>query len=429
MAERKSPWRWRLLPAVAVLTLVAGVAWAFVAAGIPPRTVTLATGPPGSSNAALGERYRAILARSGIELRLVPTAGDAENLARLRDPHSGVSVGFVMGGIPGAAEATGLETLGTVSYEPVWVFERAAAPSLTRVGVAGKRISIGPPGSATRVMTKRLMALMGFDIGGASEVDLSQAEAAERLLRGDLDVLAVVDSWDSPVVRKLVAAPQISLVSFRRADAFVALNPDLTKLVLPMGVGDLRGNRPPEDVLLIAPKGSLVVRRDLHDAIQYLLLDAAAQIHGHPGIFQRAGAFPAAESIDLPLSEEATRYHKAGRPFLQRYLPFWMAVLSERLLVLLIPLVGLILPLARALPNAYRSLVERRILALYGELKLLETEVESRAGGESRADLIPRLDALEDRAGRLRVPRQYFQMLYTLRVHIRLVHDRMVGRA
>ncbi len=410
-------------------TLVAGAAWAFVAAGIPPRTVTLATGPPGSAYAALGERYRVTLARSGVDLRLVPTAGDVENLARLRDPRSGVSVGFVMAGLSGASEASELETLGTIAYEPVWVFERSAATSLTLAGVAGRRISIGAQGSGTRVMAERLMALSGIDIHGASEVDLPQSEAAERLLRGDLEVLAVVDAWDSPVVRKLVAAPQISLVSFRRADAFVALNPELTKLVLPMGVGDLRANRPPEDVLLIAPKGSLVVRRDLHDAIQYLLLDAAAQIHAHPGIFQRAGAFPAAESIDFPLSDEAARYHKSGRPFLQRYLPFWMAVLFERLLLLLIPLVGLVLPLARALPGAYRSLVEGRILALYGELKLLETELESRASGESRAELAPRLDALERRAGQLRVPRKYFQMLYNLRVHIRLVHDRVLGRA
>jgi TRAP-type uncharacterized transport system substrate-binding protein len=430
MTERKRRWRWPLiLPVVAVLVLVTGGAWSFVSRGIPPRTVKLATGPPGSSNAELGERYRAALARSGIDLQLVSTAGDVENLARLRDPHSGVSAGFVMAGLPGASEASELETLGTISYEPVWVFERTSATSLTIEGVAGKRMSIGPEGSGTRVMAQRVMAMAGIDTHGSSVVDLPPHDAAERLLRGDLDVLVLVGSWDSPLVRKLVAAPDVSLVNFRRADAFVALNPELTKLVLPMGVGDLRANRPPADVLLIAPKGSLVVRSDLHDAIQYLLLDAAAQIHARPGIFQRAGLFPAAEAIDFPLSDEAARYHKAGRPFLYRYLPFWMAVLSERLLVLLIPLVGLVLPLARILPNAYRNLVQGRILALYGELKLLETELERNDGSQSTADLIARLDALERRAGRLRVPRPYFQALYTLRTHIGLVHDRLVSRA
>src|SRR5262249_53935776 len=156
-----------------------------------------------------------------------------------------------------------------------------------------------------------------------------------------------------------------------------------------------------------APKASLVVRRDLHEAIQFLLLDAAAQIHSGPGIFHRAGTFPAAESIDFPLSSEAVRFQKAGRPFLQRYLPFWLAVLVERLLLLLIPLFGIVLPLIRIVPDAYRGMVERRIIALYGELKVLETELEARGSGTSHADLIPRLEALERRAAQLRVPLRF----------------------
>jgi hypothetical protein len=375
----------------------------------------------------MGEQYRAILARSGVVLRLQATAGSVENLARLRDSRSGVSAGFVIAGLSGAKEATELETLGSIYYAPLWLFERASANGLVVGGLAGKRVSFGSEGSGTRALTNDLLTLAGVDTRLATLLDLSPSEAADRLISREVDAVALVDSWESPVVRRLVAAPEISLVTFKRADALFALRPHLNKLILPTGVGDLAANRPPNDVVLIAPKASLIVRRDLHEAIQFLLLDAADQIHSRPGIFNRAGAFPASESIDFPLSSEAARFHKAGRPFLHRYLPFWLAVLTERLLILLVPLLGVMLPLVRIVPGAYRGVVQRRITVLYGELKLLETELEARGPAASRADLIPRLDALERRAALLRVPLRFSQSLYTLKVHIRLVRDRLAS--
>jgi hypothetical protein len=196
-------------------------------------------------------------------------------------------------------------------------------------------------------------------------------------------------------------------------------------LILPEGVGDLAKNRPPRDVVLIAPKASLVVRKDLHPAIQYLLLDAAEKIHSGPGIFQKAGQFPAAEAIDLPLSDVARQFHKSGRPFLQRHLPFWLAVLVDRLLVLLIPLVGVVYPLVRFAPSLYGLQMQRRIFRFYGELRFLERELESRGAGQSIDDLSSRLDRIEEKANHLRVPVFYSNMLYTLRMHISLVRGRM----
>ena len=168
--------------------------------------------------------------------------------------------------------------------------------------------------------------------------------AAEKLIAGDIDAAFIVTAWDSPVVQRLINAEGIELASFPRADAYVALYPFLNKLMLPAGVVDLVDSRPPADIVLLAPKASLAVRADLHPAIQYLLLDAAVQIHSQPGIFQKAGQFPAAESIDLPLSDEAQRFYKSGRPFLQHYLPFWIATFVERVLVVFDSYGGLALP-------------------------------------------------------------------------------------
>jgi len=385
----------------------------------------MATGPAGSAYAIIAERYRSALASSGVTLRLVPTAGDAESLARLRDPGSGVSAAFVISGLPGAAGAPAIQSLGTVEYEPLWFFERAASRSFLVDGFAGKQVSLDVTGSGTQALVERLFRTTGLSPGNAVAFHLPPTEAAERLLRGDLDVVALVAGWDSPVVRRLAADPRISIASVRRADALVALNPDLTRLKLPAGVASFAANLPPEDVNLVAPKASLLVREDVPDSLQYLLLDAAAAVHARPGIFNGAGAFPAAESIEFPLSAEAIRYFKSGRPFLQRHLPFWAAVLVERLLLLLLPLIGVIIPASNAARNGYKRFMERRILSLYGELRLIEQEVRTGGPGVNHGELLRRLDEMEQRATRVRVPVRYAQLLYTLRDHVRTARSRL----
>ena len=195
--------------------------------------------------------------------------------------------------------------------------------------------------------------------------------------------------------------------------------------MLPAGVGDMVKNRPPTDVTLVAPKASLVVREDLHPAIQYLLLEAATEIHSGPGMFRKAGQFPAPESIDLPLSSYAHQFYKAGPPFLQRHLPFWLAVLAQQLLVLLIPVLAVLYPLLRFLPALYGWAMRRRVFRLYNELKRVEDQLISLDAQENAADLVARLDRLEERASRFRLPVSFRPLLYALRLHISLVRQRL----
>ncbi len=221
-----------------------------------------------------------------------------------------------------------------------------------------------------------------------------------------------------------MADPAVALRGFPRADAYVALLPYLNKVVLPMGVASLAENRPPNDVVLIAPKTSLVVREDLHPALQYLLIDAAMKIHGGPGIFNRAGDFPAAEMMDLPLSEEANHMYRSGPSFLRRHLPFWLAELAQRLLLLLIPLAGLIYPVTKILPEVWRWQMERRVHRAYRELLTLEREMRDSSPGPARDKLHERLDALEARALALRLPDSYAAAGYELKQNIRFVQER-----
>ena len=419
-----APHRWRQIAVLVTVLAAIGALWWMLALmrPLPPRVVVMSTGPEGSAFPAFAERYRAAFARVGIDLRLRPTAGSVENLALLKDPKSDVSVGFVEGGLADPERDGGdLVSLGALFYEPLWIFVRSTEERPKLPDFVSKRFSSGAEGSSTRAFAQRLLALNGI----TSEVPLlaySPQEAADRLLTGDLAGATFMTSWDSPVIRQLSAAPEVRLLGFPRADAYVALYPYFTKLVVPMGVGNMALNLPPTDVPVIATKATLVVRKDLHPAIQYLLLDAATQIHGGPGIFQKAGQFPAAEAIDLPLSDQARTFYTSGRPFLQRYLPFWLAVLAGQLLVLLIPVVGVLYPLLRLAPVLYAWSMRRRIFRLYGELKFLEDELEK---GRPADELRPRLDRLEERANHIHVPMAFRQLQYTLRDHIGLVRARL----
>jgi hypothetical protein len=229
----------------------------------------------------------------------------------------------------------------------------------------------------------------------------------------------MMTAWEAPEVQQLLADERVGLSGFPHADAFVALYPFLNKLVLPRGVTDLAKDRPPTDVTLIATKASLVVRNDLHPAIQYLLLNAATEIDSGPSLFNHANTFPAAEAINIPLSDEALRFYKSGLPFLHEYFPFWMAALIGKL-ILLIPILGLLYPMIRFLPRLYDWVMRSRILRMYGELRLLEDEM---ANARDTPEMVARLDRLAEQANHLRVPVAYASMLYSLRDHIDLVRE------
>ena len=327
-------------------------------------------------------------------------------------------------GLTSEEESPALESLGTLFYEPFWFFSREADLGARLEGLHGKKVSIGPEGGGTRALAARFLAFDGIDQKNAQLLALTAAQSGDALLRGEIDAAAIVASWDTPAVRRLLDSSGIHLWEFPRTDALIALHPFLSKLVLPEGVANMVANRPPTDVTVVAPKASLVVRRNLHPAIQYLLLDAASEIHATPGIFQRPGQFPAPEEEDLPLSKEASRYYKSGDPFLQRNLPFWLAVVVGRVLVLLIPIIGLAYPLLRATPALYGWSMRRRIFRLYGDLKSIEIDFQAE-GNRTTEDMLTRLNRLEERADHLRVPRAFATLLYTLRLHVGMVRTRL----
>jgi TRAP-type uncharacterized transport system substrate-binding protein len=397
--------------------------WALFAAlrPFPGRDVSIATGPAGSAYAQIAERYREILARDGVRLHLVPTNGAVENLDRLRNAQSGVDAGFVQVGTTSEAESPNLVSLGTVFYEPLWVFCRYPTLADLLHDRPNSRISIGPTGNATRPLALKLLALNRIDTANLQLSGFEPEEGVRRLIAGEIDAVVMLSAWDAPALQQLLLAPGIELMGFKRADAYVALYPRFSKLVLPQGVADLGANRPPTDVPLIASKASLAVRRDLHGALQYLLIQAAIEVHGQAGIFQHAGEFPAPEAIDLPLSDEARHLYKSGPSILQRKLPFWMAELLQRLAIVILPLAGILYPLWSLLPGFYKWHMENRIYRFYGELEFIEGKLRrsTDTDPEQRAQMLARIEELERRALELDMPSSYSERSFNLKAHIR----------
>lgn len=385
----------------------------------------MATGPDGSSYAYYGKRYKILLAKSGIEVKLVPTAGGVENLKFLRDPNSGIDTGFVEGGVATEDDSPALVSLGTLGYEPLFFFSHKLATDRVLYELLGKRVAVGPEGSDSRALVEELLKRNSKDLGAFQALNLSPEEATDQLLKGQIDAAILMTSWGSPLIHKLVTAPGIDLANFKRADAYTALFPSLYKRVIPEGAADLDSDRPPHDTTLLATKTSLIVRGNLHPALQYLLLEAASEIHSRAGVLQKAGEFPAPEALEISLSSDARHYYKSGKPFLQRYMPFWLAALVEQLVVVLIPLVGLMYPLGKGLASLYGWGMQRKIYLIYGELNFLELEINKLGNRPPTEEILTHLKHLEDRTNRVRVSSTYIPMLYNLKETLAYVRSRL----
>ena len=406
------------------------VAYQFVEPA-PPKKITITTGGESGAYYEFAKRYAAILAKNGVTLEVKTSAGSLDNLARLKNDEA--DVGLVQGGVvepadnPDEADDAGLLSLGSVFYEPVWVFYRSEKRLERLTDLRGKRLAIGQEGSGVRQLAQQLLSANEIAPGNLL-LPLSGLNAAEELQQGRIDAAFIIAAEKAPVVQVLLRSPGIKVMSFIQADAYHRRFPFLTKLTLPQGVADLVRDYPPEDITVLASTANLIVRDDLHPALQSLLLQAASEVHGKSGFFQGAGEFPAYKDHMLPLSPEAARYLKSGSPFLQRYLPFWLAVLIDRLIVLLVPIIALLIPLLKIAPALYTWRVRTKIFRCYGELKFIEEELKSHFEPAKLAEYRQRIQAIDDEASQLHVPLGFTDLVYTLREHVNLVRHSLDNR-
>ena len=414
---RKSGDRLKIyLPSIIITLLGFVVAYQFVQPA-PPKTITIATGDVTGAYYDYGQRYREILSRHGITLKVRSTKGSVENLELLRKSKS-VDIAFVQGGVGDPASMPELRSLASLYFEPLWIFHRSVAAVHRLTDLRGKRLAVGQEGSGTRSLALILLNENGIDESNTSLLSWDGEKTVASIRAGEVDAAFFVASQRSSLVRRLLDSEGISVLNMERAEAYTRLHRFLNKVILPEGVVDLSENVPKQDIDLLAASATLVVRDDFHPALIDLILQAASEIHGSGGIFERPYQFPSREFLDFPIEKDALRYFKTGPPFLQKYLPFWAASLIDRLKVMLLPLLTLFFPLFKVVPPTYRWRARSRVIHWYKELQAVDHAFMENEDPAKLKEYITELNRIDREVAKVEVPLSYASELYGLRVHI-----------
>ncbi|WP_426750436.1 TAXI family TRAP transporter solute-binding subunit [Myxococcus sp. Y35] len=429
-AQLRRTLRWDLWltvgPAAVIVSIAFAVTFYFVKPA-PPKTLVIAAAGDEGGFRYFARKYQEYLAKHGVTVEIRPTEGSLTSIKLLEDAGSGVDVAFVQSGTSDATKAPHVVSLGSLSYIPLWVFYRGE-PLRDLNELQGKRIVVGPEESGTRELAMKLLAANRVGAAPTELLTLGRDEGIELLKQGKVDAVFIVSPAESPPIQRLAGVPDVQVLSFSRAEAYVRRFPFLSKQLLPRGVFDLGADVPDHDVMLLSPTANLVATDSLHPALAYLLMRAASEVHGKAGILDRTGEFPAALEAGFPLSSEARRYYESGVPLLHRYLPFWAANLVDRLWVMLVPFIAVLVPLGRVAPALYQWRVRSRIFRWYARLKEIELQLEESPAREMLDDMLRRLDEAEREVNRIPMPLAYAENLYFFREHVDVVRRRLIRR-
>ena len=408
-----------------VLVLVALAAAYYFVDPAPPQHVIFSVGRDDGEYKEYATGYQIILARDNVALETRESEGMLENLQRLKDENSEVDVAFVLDGLNegDAEEEDKLYSLGSISYEPIWVFYRDKTPHNRLSEFAGKKIAIGRNGGGTQILSKRLLAASGVNNANATFVAFGHKDAINSFDRKEVDVIFLIGQPDSAPIKKLLSTQDVRVVDFDQAEAYTRQFPYLHELVLPHGTLDLKHNIPATDLNLLATTTTLAIRDDLHPAIVSLLMKAITDMHDSPGLLHKKHTFPQDTEIDFELSPDAMRYYKSGAPFLQRYMPFWLATLFDRIFIIALPLFALLIPLSRTIPQIYRWRIKSRINHWYRELILLETQLRS---GKDFNEYLSKLVWIDEQVANVRIPLAFSDHSYVLKEHIDFVRRKIL---
>jgi TRAP transporter TAXI family solute receptor len=410
----------------------------------PPKHITIATGSTSGAYYSYAKRYQHYLAEAGIQLEIINTAGSIDNIQRLQN--GTVDLAFVQSGTGKTAVAdqannasnannsAPLVSLASVYYEPLWLFmpssENPEASPESLADLQGKRIAIGAKGSGTQVVARQLLAVNGVNEENAQLLEYSGSAAADKLLAGELDFVFLSSSIEAPLIQSLLIEPTIVPFNFERAQAYTRRFSFLSATLLPRGVVDLERDIPVNNIGLVSSAATLVASDDIHPALVALLMQIFEKVHGSGGVLEGLGEFPSSLYIDFPLNASAQRFFEHGPPLLQRYLPFWLAVLLNQLKIFLIPLIALMLPLAKILPFLYRWRIRSRIYRWYRDLRELEIEANAcQLDEEQQQKLLERLQEMHADLMDESIPLSHHDELYHLRLHIEMVRDGLLKRA
>ena len=420
-------WRDLIVLLVPGLLLTLGIGWlAFtMIRPAPPGTVVIAGGQEDSTFHNHAKKYAELIARHGIKVKILTTDGSEENLDLLQKENGKVDVGFVQAGLVSEDETQGIMSLGTMYVQPFMVFYRGRGDVDHLSELKGRKIAIGPDGSGTNTLSLKLLKENRMTAADVTLLEIDGDDAVDAFKQKKIDAIFTTSELiRTETMRELMSLPGVHLMNFLQADGYLRHLPYLSRLVAPKGSFDLGMDLPKQDIQLIGTPVELIARASLHPAISDLLLEAAHAVHGKPGMFRKPKEFPEATEHVIPVSEEARRYYTSGSPLQYRRLPFWLASLVDRILIVLVPSLIVLIPLSRAIPPLYRWRIRSKIYRSYGLLIKIEREMQRDQTPERLEDLQQRLLDVENSVDNLHLPIAFADQLYVLREHINLVRQR-----
>jgi TRAP-type uncharacterized transport system substrate-binding protein len=400
----------------------------------PPSRIEMTTGSVDGASHQFALKYQAYLKTNGVTLDLKTSSGSVQNLERL---NMGTPVGFVQGGLgilsldpQKTDEDTPLRSLGVVGYEPIWIFSASGQPaqalSKGLSSFTGKKVAIGAEGSGTRKVALELLQNYGVSASNASLLSTGGLAAAKALQNKEIDGLILIGAPQTPAVQLLLADPSVQLASIEHAEGLTRRLPYLSLVTLKASSVNPALAIPANDITLLTTTANLVVRDELHPALAYLLLEAARDVHKGATLLNKPAEFPHPRGTDFPLADEAQRYYKDGRPFLQKYLPYWAANALQRLLLILIPLLAIAFPILKTIPDLMDFREKNSIYLRYGVLKKMEDDLKIRQlSAVEVAEYSRKLDDIEHSISNMKISLDFTDRIYTLRQHVDYVRAQL----
>lgn len=396
----------------------------------PPMSATMSTGGVDGGYAQFAEKLRLELAKEGFQLKLVNSSGSRENAERLLDPNSDVQLALLQSGQSLELEPQQRQQLihlGAVFQEPLWLFARKDLTIDTLRDLIDLRTAIGTNNGGIRMMLKPML--------NANQIDLEQLpktwhpysgkRALAELLDNKLDAMFLLGTAESSLVQEAAKHSELQLVSVNQSAAYRARLPFITEIQVGQGLLNLASNQPQQDTTILSPLALLVANESFHPALSALVLAAAQEVMKSGSLIDAPDTWPQNLPHDFATLTEAEYFHNKGLPLLQRYLPFRIASLADRYIILVIPLLVLLFPLFKIAGPVYRWRIRARIYRWYKYLRDIDRQLNNNTLPAHLDEEIERLTSLQSELAKVEVPLSYTNELYQLHLHLRYVLQRL----
>jgi TRAP-type uncharacterized transport system substrate-binding protein len=355
----------------AFLFVIALISLIYYLEPTPPKKIRVA------GYTTLVEAIKDYFEKEGFEVESVASVGSVQNAELLAAKNSNVDVAFIQGGAIDKELASKIQSLGSIAYEPVWIFyQKSLGKKITTLKELSKlRIGIGPEKGGTRPLVKELFLLDGISIENNSNFKVDSYENNDsEFLEGKLDAIIVVTPFLDPSIQKLLREPRAELFNFDLASAYVKKIPHIEEVVVPKGSIDVQKIIPSADVKLIATTTSLAVRKEFNKDLQFLMLIAMKNLNRNPDMlfFSKRQEFPAYMDASIEASSVALKFYDYGIPEIMRYLPHSISGFANRFWVMLLSIATMIYTLTKF--NVRLRAIRYRVKHRIGYGKLLEIE-------------------------------------------------------